>query len=126
MKVNNALQSVAEHVEKHSDNKYQHSIIDTEKPLRNPQFTLLTANKYIARYLATAGEKNGNPEDLKKAIHFILFELQLRIMATEKYPVDLMYARLKELDTLATHRKLTSEETEEYRKLLGATNHDNG
>lgn len=76
MNVEQALIDLADHVVKHSDNKYQHSVVDTEKPLHEPKFTLLTANKYIARYLAKSGEKNGNPEDLLKAAHFILFEIQ--------------------------------------------------
>lgn len=79
MDVSEALTLVQQHVEKHSNNKYQNSVIDTEKPLREPKFTLLTAQKYIARYLATSGEKLANPEDLKKAAHFILFELQASI-----------------------------------------------
>ena len=80
MKVDNAIQALVEHVNKHSDNKYQHSVLDTERPLTEPKFTLLTANKYLARYLATAGEKQAQTEDLLKALHFILFELQARIV----------------------------------------------
>lgn len=76
MDVSRAMNAVIDHVAKHSDNKYQHSMLNTEAPLRVPEFTLLTANKYLARYLASKGEKTRNPEDLKKAIHFILFELE--------------------------------------------------
>jgi len=79
MNITKALEALTMHIERHSNNKYQHSIIDTEKPLHQPVFTLLTANKYIARYLAKAGEKNSNPEDLLKAAHFILFEIQNRL-----------------------------------------------
>jgi hypothetical protein len=79
MLVNDALIALQQHVEHHSDNKYQHSVLDTEKPLREPKFTLLTANKYIARYLASKGEKQANPNDLLKAAHFILFEIQHRM-----------------------------------------------
>jgi hypothetical protein len=76
MNVEKALESLKTHVLKHSNNKYQNSIIDSEGSLRVPQFTLLTAVKYITRYLAKSGEKNGNPEDLLKACHFLLFEMQ--------------------------------------------------
>ena len=79
MQVNDALRMLTEHVNKHSDNKYQHSVLDTEKALVEPKFTLLTANKYLARYLATAGEKQAQMEDLLKAAHFVLFELQARV-----------------------------------------------
>lgn len=79
MNVQKAIELVTQHVAKHSDNKYQHSVLDTEKSLHQPLFTLLTAHKYIARYLATKGEKLGNQEDLMKAVHFILFEIQNRI-----------------------------------------------
>lgn len=79
MQVTEALAVVTEHVTKHTDNKYQHSIIDTERPLQVPEFTLLNANKYIARYLAKSGEKTKNVDDLKKAVHFILFEIQTQL-----------------------------------------------
>lgn len=83
MDITKALQALTKHCTEHSNNKYQNSIINTEPSLREPRFTLLTANKYIARYLATSGEKRGNPQDLLKAAHFILFELQSTIDAED-------------------------------------------
>lgn len=79
MNVAEALKQVYEHVDKHSHNKYQNTDMNTEDALVLPVFTLMTAKKYLARYLAKQGEKTSNPEDLKKAIHFILFELQSSI-----------------------------------------------
>jgi hypothetical protein len=79
MQVNDALLLLGDHVRQHSDNKYQHSVLDTEKPLQEPRFTLLTAQKYMARYLASKGEKLADPQDLLKAAHFILFEIQNRL-----------------------------------------------
>lgn len=79
MDVSKAFSMLQEHTEKHSNNKYQNSPINIEASLNVPQFTLLSAEKYIARYLATAGEKRAQKEDLLKACHFILFELQSKI-----------------------------------------------
>lgn len=76
MDVTQAMALVVNHVDKHSDNKYQNSIVDTEKALKQPVFTLFTAQKYVARYLAFKGEKNKQRVDLLKAVHFILFEIQ--------------------------------------------------
>lgn len=81
MDVSKALSQLKEHTEKHSNNKYQNTVINIEASLGEPKFTLLTAEKYIARYLATSGEKRAQPIDLLKAAHFILFELQSRINA---------------------------------------------
>jgi hypothetical protein len=83
MDVSKALGQLKEHTEKHSNNKYQNTVINIEASLGEPTFTLLTAEKYIARYLATSGEKRAQPIDLLKAAHFILFELQSRINADE-------------------------------------------
>ena len=79
MDITKAMEVLAKHVGEHSNNKYQHSILDSERSLEQPTFTLLTAHKYIVRYLAQQGEKTRNPQDLLKACHFILFELQNRI-----------------------------------------------
>jgi hypothetical protein len=79
MNVSRALHLVEKHVSEHSNNKYQKSIIDTESALREPKFTLLTAQKYIARYMAQGGEKTHQLIDLKKAVHFILFEIEANI-----------------------------------------------
>jgi hypothetical protein len=79
MNITKAMEVLAKHVAEHSNNKYQNSILDSEESLKQPVFTLLTAHKYIVRYLAKSGEKNANPNDLLKACHFILFELQNRI-----------------------------------------------
>lgn len=98
MNVKPALQLVIDHVEKHSNNKYQNSILDSELTLKQPVFTLLTANKYLIRYLAKQGEKVGNTRDLMKAIHFILFEIQNTLPA----PVEPLTGEMfeKELDKL--------------------------
>lgn len=79
MDITKALSILTTHVEKHSNNKYQASIMDSEKALQQPIFTVLTANKYMVRYLAKSGEKTANIEDLLKACHFILFEIQNRL-----------------------------------------------
>jgi hypothetical protein len=79
MNVESALKQLTDHIAKHSGNKYQNSIIDTENSLKETRFTVLTAEKYMARYLATSGEKQANPEDLLKACHFLLFEIQSKI-----------------------------------------------
>lgn len=79
MDITKAMEVLVKHVNEHSNNKYQASILDSERSLEQPTFTLLTAHKYIVRYLAKSGEKTGNPNDLLKACHFILFELQNRI-----------------------------------------------
>lgn len=79
MNVHNAILELEKHIIKHSNNKYQSSILDSERPLEQPIFTLLSAHNYIVRYLAQEGEKTGNIEDLLKACHFILFEIQNRI-----------------------------------------------
>lgn len=90
MNVQKALNLVETHVSKHSNNKYQNTVLNTETPLREPKFTLLTANKYMARYLANAGEKRAQIEDLAKAVHFILFEIQNRLDAqSEENPNQL-------------------------------------
>ena len=83
MDVSKAFQVLQEHVGTHSNNKYQNTPINIEGSLTEPKFTLLTAEKYIARYLATAGEKRAQKIDLLKACHFILFELQSRINQDE-------------------------------------------
>jgi hypothetical protein len=61
--------------------KYRHS------PMGNPGLALLyskdygkgangyNATKYIQRYLSNGFEKSGNPQDIYKAIHYLLFEL---------------------------------------------------
>lgn len=41
-------------------------------------YNIATATAYIARYIATDGAKAANTEDLLKAIHFLLFEIQRR------------------------------------------------
>jgi hypothetical protein len=79
MNTEKALKMLEKHTSKHSDNKYQHSIINSEGSLRTPEFTLLTAVKYLSRYVAVKGEKLGQVEDLLKAAHFILFEIQCRL-----------------------------------------------
>lgn len=42
---------------------------------KNLGFSLGNAVKYIVRFKATTGEKNGNPQDLLKAAHYVLMEL---------------------------------------------------
>lgn len=79
MTVANAFQYVGKHIAKHTGNKYQHSVINADAALKEPKFTLLTAQKYLARYLATSGEKTGNIEDLAKAVHFIMFEIENKL-----------------------------------------------
>jgi hypothetical protein len=79
MDVTKALNALKEHVEAHSNNKYQASPINSDKPLKQPIFTLLTADKYLARYLSKSGEKINNTQDLLKACHMILFEIENRL-----------------------------------------------
>lgn len=88
MKVNEALKELQAHVEKHSNNKYQNSLMESDDALRQPIFTLFTAKKYLTRYLAQEGEKNGDPVDLLKACHFILFEYQNKLGTQEEQPVN--------------------------------------
>jgi len=83
MNVDKALAELTSHIQKYGNNKYQHSVIDTENSLKEPRFTLLTAEKYLARYLAHSGEKTGQVQDLLKAAHFILFEVQSRLSANK-------------------------------------------
>jgi len=79
MDVKNALSMLEMHVSKHSNNKYQNSIMDSEAALKQPVFTLFTSSKYMVRYLANVGEKRAQIEDLLKSAHFILFEIQNRL-----------------------------------------------
>lgn len=39
-------------------------------------YNIATATAYIARYAANDGAKAGNKEDIFKAIHFLLFEIE--------------------------------------------------
>ena len=39
-------------------------------------YNIATATAYIARYAAADGAKAGNKEDIFKAIHFLLFEIE--------------------------------------------------
>lgn len=79
MEVNKALSLLREHISKHTTGKYQKSVLSSAESLRQPIFTLLTAQKYLVRYLALEGEKRRQTEDLLKACHMILCEVQVRL-----------------------------------------------
>lgn len=79
MKVDDALSMLRNHVSKHTTGKYQSSILSSAESLKQPIFTLLTAQKYLVRYLALEGEKRRQVEDLLKACHMILCEVQVRL-----------------------------------------------
>lgn len=79
MDITKAIALLKDHGDRHANDKYYKSIIDMSGALKSKEFTLLTAQKYLSRYLANGGEKTGNPDDLLKACHYILFELQNRI-----------------------------------------------
>lgn len=82
-----ALEAIAEiisHVAKTYGDKYQSpvtEIVNTKALLlseNGKQANIHCALKYLQRYLTTGFEKSNNAIDLKKSVHYILFELQRR------------------------------------------------
>lgn len=64
------------------DDKYQNSDLDTvgiiNSKYHGKGFNVGNAFKYISRYLTEGYDKSNNPQDLMKAIHYLLFELRRR------------------------------------------------
>lgn len=73
------LDDVIEYVGTTFDDKYQSSMIDTMEMLNSKEhgkvLNVFNAVKYLSRYSTTGFEKSENPQDLMKAIHYILIEM---------------------------------------------------
>lgn len=73
------LDDVIEYVGTTFDDKYQSAMIDTMEMLNSKEhgkiLNVFNAVKYLSRYSTTGFEKSENPQDLMKAIHYILIEL---------------------------------------------------
>lgn len=78
----NAIAEVIKHVSGTYGDKYQSDVteyVDTKQLLlgKDGKFpNLHCALKYVQRYSTVGFEKSEQPIDLKKAIHYLLFELQ--------------------------------------------------
>lgn len=68
------------HIEKTNEDKYGEPVIDPFNMRFHTTFgkatNLSDALKYLNRYFTTGFEKSGNRNDLLKAIHCIIFELE--------------------------------------------------
>lgn len=77
------LFGLIKYLESTTQDKYSKSLIDTRSFLYHEDIgfgaNILNASKYIGRYATKGFSKSYNPEDLKKAIHYLLFELTRRI-----------------------------------------------
>jgi hypothetical protein len=93
MDVSNAFQRLKEHAEKHSQEKYYRSDINMDGMLKRPDFTVGSAAKYLIRYVAVDGEKRMQLDDLLKAAHNILFEIERRL-TDQKFTVTVEDAPL--------------------------------
>ncbi len=78
-----ALSGIVEHIANTYGEKYQAQDVlwvDTKKLLtqsKDGKFSNLhSAGKYVQRYSTTGFDKSENPVDLRKAIHYLLFEIQ--------------------------------------------------
>ena len=73
------LDDVIEYVGTTFDDKYQNSMINTMDMLNSEEhgkvLNVFNAVKYLSRYQTTGFEKSENPQDLMKAIHYILIEM---------------------------------------------------
>jgi hypothetical protein len=78
MDVKTALSKLKEHAEKQENEKYYRSDINADGLLKRKDFVLGNAVKYLVRYMAQSGEKRGQVEDLLKAAHYLLFEIENR------------------------------------------------
>jgi hypothetical protein len=102
MNISDALELLKEHVQKHSKEKYYRSDINADGLLLRKDFTIGSAVKYLVRYMAKEGEKRAQLDDLLKACHFILFEVQNRLQQqlsvhyqAEAFPVNDLRAALR-------------------------------
>jgi hypothetical protein len=66
------------HLEKASNDKYSHSIIDMksimDSDIHGKSFNMGNALKYMTRYMSVEGEKINNSSDLLKIAHYCLLE----------------------------------------------------
>lgn len=77
------LFDLIKYLENTTQDKYSKSLIDTRSFLYHEDIgfgaNVLNASKYIGRYATKGFSKSYNQEDLRKAIHYLLFELTRRL-----------------------------------------------
>ena len=85
-KLTQVLAEIELHIAKCGNDKYEKSPIDP-KPFINSiygkGFNIGNAVKYLSRYCATDGNKCSQREDLLKAVHYIIFELERSLEASK-------------------------------------------
>ena len=78
--VANEINEIIEYSNKCLTDKYNQSSIDCKPIILGPEtglgFNIGNATKYLSRYINKKGNKSRNRQDLIKAIHYILFEMQ--------------------------------------------------
>jgi hypothetical protein len=86
--VQNALAQLNQVIDATRSDKYTVGNIETVDFIsdKNLGYNLGNAVKYITRFKSTKGEKNGNPNDLLKAAHYVLMELALTQVAQNDRP----------------------------------------
>lgn len=81
--VTEALNVLIKHLNKANNNKYANTDIDMSFILKSDDLgkgmNIGNCLKYLSRYIAVEGEKKYLVEDLLKATHYLLFELQRRL-----------------------------------------------
>lgn len=82
--IDRAVSFLQDHIIATLSDKYDNAAIDTKDLIYHDKhgksINMFNAIKYLTRYLNDDGNKANNPEDLKKAAHYIMFELSRRII----------------------------------------------
>lgn len=78
-----SLTQIIEYLASTYNEKYANSELRNEGIIYSPNlgkgFNMGNAAKYIARYITTGFSKSEMPDDLKKAIHYCLFEYTRKV-----------------------------------------------